>query len=76
MNLYQVNTTAYDEEDFLLLTDLTPEQITKVIEPMVLAEREGDEEYDNSMLVAAISEAYPDNLVQEYTINHIEIISV
>lgn len=40
LSLYQINTTAWEEEDFLLMTSLTEEQITKVITPIVEQERE------------------------------------
>jgi hypothetical protein len=43
-NLFQINTTAWDEEDFLLITTLTEEQIVKVITPIVMEERELEEE--------------------------------
>jgi hypothetical protein len=44
LNLVQVNTTAWDEEDFLLITTLTEEQIVKVITPIVMEERKLEEE--------------------------------
>ena len=44
LNLYQINTTAWEEEDFLLMTSLTEEQITKVITPIVEKEREREQE--------------------------------
>lgn len=63
MRLVNINTTAWKEEDFLLLTDLTDEQITKVIEPFVLAERkdpDNEENYsDNDILVIALNDEYP-----------------
>jgi len=40
LDLFQVNTTDGDEEDFLVLTSLTKEQITEVIKPIVEKERE------------------------------------
>ena len=44
LDIYQINTTAWDEEDFLLLTSLTPDQITNVIQPIVDNERELEKE--------------------------------
>lgn len=76
LNLFQVNTTAYDEEDFLLLTSLTEEQITKVITPIVEDERENDVEYDNDMLVEALIKEYPRHIVLHYTTSGIDIISI
>ena len=76
MNLFRTNTTAFDEEDFLLMTDLTEEQIIKTIEPVVLAEREGGEEYDNDMLVDALRKAYPFYKIFQFNEDTIEIISI
>jgi hypothetical protein len=64
LDLFQVNTTAWDEEDFLLLTSLTEEQITEVIKPIVEKERERESklfEGDNP------SPVYWSELIQEYT---------
>jgi hypothetical protein len=64
IRLVNVNTTAFSEEDFSLITDLTDKQITKVIQPMVLDEREGGDEYDNEELVSALEKKYPKNFIQ------------
>jgi hypothetical protein len=76
MNLFRVNTTAFQEEDFLLMTDLTVVQIYNIIEPLVLAERNGGKEYDNSMLVEALVVAYPLAFVKEFDGYVIDIISI
>jgi hypothetical protein len=70
MNIFRINTTAFEEEDFFLLTDLSVEQIKKAITPIVLKERiSGDEEdsYDNYDLTNALTEAYPDAMVDYYS---------
>ena len=54
INLFRVNTTAYGEEDFLIVTNLTDEQVKKVLEPFVLKFRNGDDNYDNDMLIGLI----------------------
>lgn len=43
MNLFSVNTTAFDEENFILITTLTEQDIVEVINPIVNAERDGYE---------------------------------
>lgn len=58
MRVIRINTTAYGEEDFYLMTDLTEEQIVHVIEPIVLAERAGHQEYDSEILVDALKQRY------------------
>jgi len=59
MQVFRVNTTAYKEEDFYLLTDLTEQDIVEVVMPIVNAERDGYEEYDNEMLLDALKKRYP-----------------
>lgn len=61
MELYRINTTAYEEEDFFLLTALSEQDITDVIEPIVLSERKGDieEQNDNESLYRALRDRYP-----------------
>jgi len=74
MNIYRINTTAYEEEDFFLMTTLTEEQIIKVIKPIVTAERNGVEYYDNDTLVEALNVKYPSS--QTYMYADFEIISI
>jgi hypothetical protein len=76
LNLVQVNTTAWDEEDFLLLTSLTEEQITYIIKPIVDDERENDVAYDNDALVDALEKAYPHDTIMHYNPSHIDLISI
>ena len=51
MRVIRINTTAWEEEDFYLLTTLTDDQIIEVVKPIVQSERDGDECYDNETLV-------------------------
>lgn len=67
MRPFEINTTAYDEENFVILTDLNESQIKKVIEPIVNREREHDEYYDNDSLIDALVNAYPENQFYSYT---------
>jgi hypothetical protein len=67
MKPFEINTTAYDEENFVILTDLNEIQIKKVIEPIVNREREFGEYYDNDMLIDALLDAYPENKFYAYT---------
>lgn len=59
MELYQIKTTAYSEEDMLLITDAPYEEIEKVLEPMVIAERRDKAWYDHSDYMIALAEALP-----------------
>lgn len=64
MKIYKINTTAYEEEDFLLLTDLNEDDITEVINPIVMLERDGYEDYDNKTIISALRKRYPHNKIQ------------
>jgi len=61
MTIYNINTTAHKEEDFLLQSNLTAMQIRKVITPIVERERNGGESYDNLELMDALQNAYPNS---------------
>ena len=67
MKIYRVNTTAYEEEDFFLMTDLKEQEITEVINPIVMAERDGEEEYDNETIISALRKRYPKKNITMFT---------
>jgi hypothetical protein len=75
MNLFKINTTAFKEEDFFLIADLTEQDITEVIQPLVNAERDGYEEYDNLILFKALIKRYPNNYLKFYEEDTIETLS-
>lgn len=76
MNIYRINTTAFSEEDFFLLTTLTMQDIVEVINPIVMCERDGesDDAYDNDSLVTALHCRYPNETIRHY--NEIETITI
>jgi len=76
IRLVRLKTTYWDEEDFLLITDLTDQQIKDIVTPIVEAEREEEEEYDNEGLVWALKDHYPHNLVDFYTIDNIDTLTI
>jgi hypothetical protein len=79
IRLIKISTTAYEEEDFYLMTTLSDEQIEKVITPIVDAERNGDENYDfydNDSLMWALKEAYPNDEVGMYTDSSIDTLKI
>lgn len=59
MRVIRVRTTAYREEDFFLLTTLSDEMISSVINPIIKAERGGFDCYDNEDLFRALTYEYP-----------------
>lgn len=74
MNIFRINTTAFEEEDFYLLTDLSEQDIIEVITPLVNQERDGYEEYDNESLVYALVKRFPNAHIT--FIQDIETISI
>ncbi len=67
MKIFRISTTAYEQEDFYLQTELTEEDIVEVITPIVNAERDGYEDYDNEMLLDALTKRYPRKKIELYT---------
>ena len=80
VRLVRVSTTSCEEEDFLLLTDLTDEEIEDIITPIVEAERENPEDevhfYDNEGLFWALKEDYSRSLIIQYTLDGIDSLTI
>ena len=66
LRLVEINTTAFEEENFFLITDLSDEQIEEVIAPIVEAERNQEDYYDNESLIGALLMVYSSNIVIGY----------
>jgi hypothetical protein len=66
MQIYRIKTTAWEEEDLVLLTTLSEPQVERVIAPIVYREREGGNYYDNDELVDALKKEYPSAHVEQY----------
>lgn len=68
MRVIRINTTAWSEEDFYLVTTLDDDQIAEVIQPIVnVSRRWDDEEYDNDMLLQALKDRFPLEYSDMYT---------
>lgn len=80
IRIVEINTTAFEEENFILLTDLTDEQIEEVLQPIVEKERNETDEaefyYDNEELFWAIRDAYPSNVAIYYSDNNFDLIKI
>lgn len=63
MNIFRINTSAWQEEDFYLMTSLNEDKIKKVIDPMVQYERDNDTLYDNEEYVIALQQKYPRSVI-------------
>ena len=55
MRVIKINTTAWEEEDFYLVTTLDNNQISDIIQPIVSS----SSEYDNETLINALKKEYP-----------------
>jgi hypothetical protein len=67
MKVIKISTTAWSKEDFYLLTTLTDQDVVEVINPIVNAERDGYEEYDNVILFKALKKRYPLEHIEMHT---------
>tara|TARA_R110000868_G_scaffold396064_1_gene668111 strand:+ start:679 stop:903 length:225 start_codon:yes stop_codon:yes gene_type:complete len=74
MNIFRINTTANEEEDFFLMTNLNEQDIVEVITPIVNAERDGSETYTNDELLQALHRRYPSDMIVMYY--HFDVISI
>jgi hypothetical protein len=63
MNLFEISTTAYMEENFLLITNLELNKIQTVIESMVTEERENNFFYSNEDYLLTLKHIYPKNYI-------------
>jgi len=61
MNLIRINTTAFKEDDFLLLTTASYYEVIDVLEPLVQQYRADEEGYYKEDLTDALNEAYPEH---------------
>jgi hypothetical protein len=66
MNVFKISTTSYKEEDFFLLTELSEQDIVEVVTPIVNAERDGYDEYDNEIILNALEKRYPRKKIELY----------
>lgn len=67
LEVVQISTSSWTEEDFFILSDLSRGQIKAIISPMVANERESDSLlYDNEDYIAALRKAYPKRAIMYY----------
>ena len=67
--IVEVSQNSWEEENLLLLTTLTDEQITEVLKPLLEEERlceNGEVIYANDDMANILSEKYPDEIVELY----------
>jgi len=79
IKLIEISTTAFKEENILLVTNLTDKQIIDVIKPIVLMERDTNilrSFYDNDSLYEALCNAYPTNIIHQYSTDNFNTITI
>ena len=73
MNYIEINTTAYSEENLIIATDLTNEDIKVVLLPYLNRARELDIDYMNEDLVDLLMESYPLSFVEWVSTEYLEL---
>lgn len=63
MNLFKIMTGQWDEEEFIIATQLSEKQIRSVIQPMIDDAREGDFVLNTEDYVQALRDAYPKSVI-------------
>ena len=58
LNVFEIATSGWKEENFKLMTNLTAEQIREVVQPMVDKEREDEIVLSNDEYVQALQDKY------------------
>lgn len=71
MELYQIKTTAYSEEDMLLVSNAPDDAIERVLTPMITDERVNDVWYDHDDYIKALQTALPQFTFFYYTEPHV-----
>jgi len=66
MQVYRINTSAWEEENFYLLTTISESEIKSVIAPMVKKERDEDFMYDNDDYIYELKKAFPREDIRMY----------
>ena len=66
MNIYEINTTAYEAENFFLMTNLSQQDIVEVVNPIVMAERDGEDDYDADKILSALKRRYPEAMIKMF----------
>ena len=69
IRIVEVYQNSWAEENLVLLTTLTDEQITIILDPLIEEERAdetGEVLYDNDTLVQILSDKYPNDILLSY----------
>ena len=73
LRLVQLSTTQFEENDILLVTDLSDEEIESVVYPIVDSLTES---YTNESIAQAIIDRYPKRVAIPYNTHDVEYLSI
>lgn len=74
MNVIEINTTAYNEENFYVITDINNEELSDILTIIVEKLREEtNNEYTNKDIITEVNSKYPYNTFKDITIEYLSI---
>lgn len=63
MNIFKIKTSEWEDEDFVLFTQLSEKQVRSVIKPMIDDARENEFIYSGEDYVAFLRDTYPKSVI-------------
>jgi hypothetical protein len=74
MNIFKIVTSNWDEEEFILVTQLSEKQVRSTIQPMVDEAKKEDFVFTAEEYVQVLKDAYPKSVILTYNEDVQEII--
>ena len=72
--VFELNTTAYEEENILILTNIDINVLEKELTKLITRYRKEElDEYINEDIIIYINKLYPDYQFEEYSIEYLSI---
>ena len=71
INSFDINHTEYDDENLVIATELTEEEVIDVLIPFLERKRELNEDYTNAYLIDELEYVYPNKLIIE--LSHLKL---
>ena len=74
MNIIEINTTAYNEENFYVATDINTEELSYML-PIIINKlrKDTDNEYINEDIITEVNNKYPYNTFNQIEIEYLSI---
>lgn len=64
MRVVRISTTAFEEEDFFLMTTLSDDQIKDCLKPFLSDKKPENNDYDNEDLFRLLTYTYPNDKIE------------